>query len=386
MAEQQSETRLHASLELADSKECFIVMPFGRDADEQRWFRGWFETVIHPAVASCGFEPVLAAAQDQPSAINDEIRSHLVFDPMVVVDLGGTSREDPPNPNVMYELGIRHAFGKALVLMAWDGQQLPFDVNNQRAILSRRDFLDLEPTRVKLARFIRAAQEGRYYNPMEAVGREAAIDTTSLVLGEESLLAALAKEVKELRNTVLMPRQSSTTRWRRPNKVKLALGRNKEQLWEIAKNSGIDPNVWSKFLSSSVPPDMQEEMGNWSINEWSNYLTIRTPEIMASGRSGLPTAISETFLEEVREKLPTQPWPTGIHKIVSTQLDVPQNRVSRAIQELIKRGVFSDQIYGVVVSEDAVALSSANAQNVVPAGSEPAETSDTTPQGGPQFP
>jgi hypothetical protein len=63
--------------------------------------------------------------------------------------------------------------------------------------------------------------------------------------------------------------------------VRFALGTNRAQLWEIAKNSGIDPSVWGKFLSSSVPPDMQDEMVNWSINDWSHYLIIHTPEIMA---------------------------------------------------------------------------------------------------------
>ena len=82
-------------------------MPFGQDAEEERWFKGWYEAVIYPAIESLGLEPILAATQDQPSAINDEIRSHLVFDDVVVVDLGGRRVNDPPNPNVMYELGIR---------------------------------------------------------------------------------------------------------------------------------------------------------------------------------------------------------------------------------------------------------------------------------------
>jgi hypothetical protein len=151
-------------------------MPFGRDAEDQRWFSGWYSTVIQTAIETCELEPVLAAAQDQPSAINDEIRAHLAFDDMVIVDLGGRYPTDQPNPNVMYELGLRHAFGLPVVVMAWEGQQLPFDVNNQRAILSRRDFLDIDPTTQRLVRFIRAAQEGKFYNPMEAVGREAQIE------------------------------------------------------------------------------------------------------------------------------------------------------------------------------------------------------------------
>ncbi len=54
--------------------------------------------------------------------------------------------------------------------------------------------MDIEPTRQKLSRFLHAAKEGKYYNPMESVGREAAIENTSLLLSEESMLGALAKE------------------------------------------------------------------------------------------------------------------------------------------------------------------------------------------------
>ena len=107
---------------------CFVVMPYGRGPNEERWFRGWYEVVIERAAASCGFEAVLSAAEEQPGAINDEVRSHLAFDPIVVVDLGGATPQDPPNPNVMYELGIRHAFSLPAVMMAWDEQKLPFDV------------------------------------------------------------------------------------------------------------------------------------------------------------------------------------------------------------------------------------------------------------------
>ena len=94
-------------------------MPFSREPDEIRWFQGWYHTVIEPVVVASRYIPVLSATEDQPGAINDEIRAHLAFDPMVIVDLGGHKSDDPPNPNVMYELGIRHAFGLPLVIMAW---------------------------------------------------------------------------------------------------------------------------------------------------------------------------------------------------------------------------------------------------------------------------
>src|ERR1019366_8634379 len=110
----------------ADSINCFVVMPFGRTDEEREHFQGWYEVVIEPAIIDAGLLPILSAANDQPNAINDEIRVHLAMDPMVVVDLGGFTRDAEPNPNVMYELCIRHAFNLPHVIMAWDNQRLPF--------------------------------------------------------------------------------------------------------------------------------------------------------------------------------------------------------------------------------------------------------------------
>src|SRR6266404_134773 len=98
---------------------CFVVMPYGRSPAEVRWFRGWYNVVIEQAVTSAGYMPILSATEERPNAINDEIRAHLSFDPMVVVDLGGFEPDADPNPNVMYELGIRHALSLPLVMMAW---------------------------------------------------------------------------------------------------------------------------------------------------------------------------------------------------------------------------------------------------------------------------
>lgn len=46
------------------------------------------------------------------------------------------------NPNVMYELGIAHALGKDVIMIANNGSELPFDVNSRR-IVFYKDHSDL---------------------------------------------------------------------------------------------------------------------------------------------------------------------------------------------------------------------------------------------------
>jgi predicted nucleotide-binding protein len=61
---------------------------------------------------------------------------HLLETDLVIADLSNL------NPNVMYELGIRHAVGKPVVIFADPTQRLPFDISTLRVILV--DALDLD--------------------------------------------------------------------------------------------------------------------------------------------------------------------------------------------------------------------------------------------------
>jgi hypothetical protein len=333
-------------------KHCFIVMPFGRDASEQKWFRGWYEVVIKPAVIEAGYDPKLAAAEEQPGAINDEIRTHLALDSMVVVDLGGAEPEDDPNPNVMYELGIRHALGLPLVMMAWKGQRLPFDVSNQRIIMEERDLVDLDTNRKRLITFIHAAQQGRYYRPMDAVGRIATIAAASETLGEDSLLRALAQEVRDLRTSVVqVTSHREPKRWREhvPTVKKLIQGKVfRKDLYPFFQEIGGDPASWAKVLRVQIPQEQVAQMQDWSSEEWKHYISASWVEIMASGSDSALARLEfdEDILAAAKELLPAQPWHIGVHRDVADKLGLTPSHASKYIHELIRRGDFVDQVDG----------------------------------------
>jgi hypothetical protein len=339
-------------------KHCFVVMPSGRDSSEQKWFKGWYEVVIKPAVVEVGYVPVLAAAEEQPGAINDEIRTHLAIDSMVVVDLGGAESEDDPNPNVMYELGIRHALGLPLVMMAWKGQRLPFDVGNQRVIMEDRDLMDLELNRRKLISFIRAAEEGRYYRPMEAVSRLATIQAASQSLAEDSLLRALAQEVQDLRITL------TTGFYRRqPKRVKaltikrLIQGKVfRKELYALFFEHGGNPKTWGRVLGTPIPVDAREEFQAWSEEEWKDYVIRRakeTPIEISTESAGSKVDYSEDqLILAVREMLPPQPWPEGIHKEIADKLGVSDQTASNYIDEALRLGELGPEVDPALHSAD----------------------------------
>lgn len=54
-------------------------------------------------------------------------------------------------------------------------------------------------------------------------------------------------------------------------------------------------------------------------------------------------------IDAIKNELPDQPWPRGIHKEVARKLGLSNGLVSAAIDILITRGIFKDQIDGEIV-------------------------------------
>jgi len=325
------------------AKHCFVVMQSGREPSEQKWFRGWYEVVIKAAIFDAGYEPILAAAEEQPGAINDEIRAHLANDPMVVVDLGGVEPGNDPNPNAMYELGIRHALGLPLVMLAWKGQRLPFDVGNQRVIMEDRDLVDLDLNKRRIAAFIQAAEQGKYYRPMEAVTRQTAIQDASDALGEDSLLRALAVEVRDLRLAVASTARRPESVEDGPLTIKRAIRSRafRRELYPLYLAANGDPGDWDKVLQTLVPPELVDTYTNYDFDDWREYVERRAVDFPFE-----PKVFDEEMLDKVMQALPEQPWPTGTHLRVAEKLQVPAKIASNYINELIRRKRVLKQING----------------------------------------
>ena len=178
---------------------CFVAMPAGRSEVEHRAYIGWFEAVFQPAIHDAGLKAFLSVRQDAPVHITDEIRGHLVNDEVALFDLGGLLQDDGPNANVMYELGIRHAFDRPSVIYGWRAALLPFDVKEQRAVVEPRELGSVTSVRSALTAAIKAAVGGDYYRPMERIARAQLIAKAS---DSDSAIRALAEQVAGLATQV----------------------------------------------------------------------------------------------------------------------------------------------------------------------------------------
>lgn len=118
-------------------KRCFVIAPIGEPESETRKRSDQIlRHVISPALADCGYTATRADQISEPGMITSQVIQHIVDDQLVVADL--TDR----NPNVFYELAIRHAIRKPFVQLIKKGEQLPFDVAGTRTIYVDHHDLD----------------------------------------------------------------------------------------------------------------------------------------------------------------------------------------------------------------------------------------------------
>jgi hypothetical protein len=111
---------------------CFVIMPFGRKLDmsgREIDFDLIYKSIIEPAIGQVGFEPVRADEEVNAGLIHKAMYERLMLSEYAVADLTIF------NPNVYYELGVRHAMRpQTTVMISADASRLPFDVGHLRTL------------------------------------------------------------------------------------------------------------------------------------------------------------------------------------------------------------------------------------------------------------
>jgi hypothetical protein len=118
-------------------KRCFVIAPIG---DEGTPTRKRSDTVlkhiIAPVVESRGYTAMRADRLAQPGLITGQVLQRIVDDELVIADLTNS------NPNVFYELALRHALRKPLVQIIAKNERIPFDVAGMRTVQLDESDLD----------------------------------------------------------------------------------------------------------------------------------------------------------------------------------------------------------------------------------------------------
>jgi hypothetical protein len=128
-------------------RSAFVISPIGSPgAEDHRHASLVLNYIIKKALD--GWDVVRADDEASPDSITAQVIKRIVEADVVIAVL--TDR----NPNVFYELAVAHGFRKPVVQLMADGQTLPFDVVDQRAIfydLTNPESVDQATTSVRAA-------------------------------------------------------------------------------------------------------------------------------------------------------------------------------------------------------------------------------------------
>jgi hypothetical protein len=114
---------------MTDEKECFFIAPIGDDGSEIRERTDkLMEYIVDEAVSDYDYSVTRADQMDQPGSITNQIIEKTVNSELVIADLTGH------NPNVFYELAVRHATGEPCLQLIKSSDSIPFDISDLRTI------------------------------------------------------------------------------------------------------------------------------------------------------------------------------------------------------------------------------------------------------------
>lgn len=138
---------------------CFYITPIGSEGSEERKHSDLFlGSIVEPALEPLHLKVIRADSIDEPGVIGRQVIDYLVRSKLVIVDLSFH------NPNVFYELAIRHMMKKPVVQIMRSADRIPFDVNQVRTItIDTTDIYSLVPRietyRSEIASQVRRALE-----------------------------------------------------------------------------------------------------------------------------------------------------------------------------------------------------------------------------------
>jgi hypothetical protein len=112
------------------SRMCFYVAPIGSDGSDSRKHSDLFlGSLVEPALKDFPLEVIRADQIAEPGVITGQVIEHIMRARLVIADLSYH------NPNVFYEMALRHARRLPIVQICRKQDTLPFDVNQMRTIV-----------------------------------------------------------------------------------------------------------------------------------------------------------------------------------------------------------------------------------------------------------
>lgn len=179
--------------ELRMEKTCFVISPIGKEGTEVRTNADEvLDYIIGPVCEKYGYSVIRADKMPNSGLITKAIIEQIIKADIVIADLTGN------NPNVFYELAIRHSYRKPAIQMVRGEIQIPFDIANMRTISYDTTLGGADSAKKELSTMLEAIESGEIvHNPISEVSSLLNISENSSKENAETL-SALLLEVQQI--------------------------------------------------------------------------------------------------------------------------------------------------------------------------------------------
>lgn len=183
-------------------KSCFIITPIGADNSEvRRHADGVIEEVIRPLLQGDYGKIEASHNSNRSGSITNEIINNIYEADLVIANLTYL------NPNVMYEVALRHAVAKPIIHIVCGDitKELPFDIKDYRTIFYKDDIMGTRELKGRLSDMIvqidteKAAKDNPIYNALKNKDIENLIKKESI---EDNPTALTNMMLKQLLNRI----------------------------------------------------------------------------------------------------------------------------------------------------------------------------------------
>ena len=147
---------------------CFVIMQFGKKKDATGKvidFNAVYSSIIKAPVEELGIKCVRCDEIAEAGWIHSKMFEHVYESDVAVVDITSL------NPNVFYELGIRHALAKSVtVLLRRNGTEIPFNIQGFKVIDYDLDMASVDEAKNKIKAFVKnGLGKGKNDSPVHEV-------------------------------------------------------------------------------------------------------------------------------------------------------------------------------------------------------------------------
>ena len=166
--------------------DCFIICPIGSENSAERKHSDLLlNHVFKPVLDSKQYNTIRADQVAKVGLITTQIINLILESSLVIADL------TDQNPNVFYELALRHASGKPYIQVIKKGQKIPFDLAGIRTIeVDIKDLDDVNSVKQRIEEQIEEIENGHVPDSPVTVAT-----TTRLIQDNDDLAEAVVNRI-----------------------------------------------------------------------------------------------------------------------------------------------------------------------------------------------